>query len=127
VKPPEKWDEAKIKDGYFQFQTYCAACHGDNGISGGVLPDLRWSGAIRGQEKFYKLVGKGALTAYGMDRFDTSMSPAEIEDIRNFLVKRANESYADEVKARENEAGVPNAEFLNVPQGSVAPATPDHP
>lgn len=127
VKPPEKWDEAKTKDGYFQFQTYCAACHGDNSISGGVLPDLRWSGAIRGPEKFYKLVGKGALTAYGMDRFDTSMSPAEIEDIRNFIVKRANESYADEVKARENEAGVPNGEFLNVPQGPVAPATPDHP
>ena len=62
-----------------------------------------------------------------MDRFDTSMSPAEIEDIRNFIVKRANESYADEVKARENEAGVPNGEFLNVPQGPVAPATPDHP
>ncbi|MBS1091087.1 PQQ-dependent dehydrogenase, methanol/ethanol family [Gluconobacter sp. Dm-74] len=127
VKPPEKWDEARTKNGYFQFQTYCAACHGDNGISGGVLPDLRWSGAIRGQEKFYKLVAKGALTAYGMDRFDTSMSPAEIEDIRNYLVKRSNESYEDEVKARDNKQGVPNDQFLNVPQGPVEPATADHP
>ncbi|EHH67733.1 PQQ-dependent dehydrogenase, methanol/ethanol family [Gluconobacter morbifer] len=127
VKPPAKWDEARVQDGYFQFQTYCAACHGDNGISGGVLPDLRWSGAIRGHEKFYKLVGKGALTAYGMDNFDTSMTPDQIEDIRNFLVKRANESYEGEVQARQNPEGVPTDQFLNVPQGPVEPATADHP
>ncbi|GBR41770.1 alcohol dehydrogenase large subunit [Neoasaia chiangmaiensis NBRC 101099] len=116
VKPPEqsaKADDQALADGYFQFQTYCAACHGDNAISGGTLPDLRWSGAIRGQDKFYNLVGRGALTAYGMDRFDKSMNPTQIEHIREFIIKRAQESYDAEVKARDNPQGVPNTTFLN--------------
>ncbi|AOX21060.1 PQQ-dependent dehydrogenase, methanol/ethanol family [Kozakia baliensis] len=116
VKPPEQSASAndqRLADGYFQFQTYCAACHGDNGISGGVLPDLRWSGAIRTKEAFYNLVGRGALTAYGMDRFDKSMTPDQIETIREFLIKRATDSYGDEVKARDNAEGVPSTQFLN--------------
>ena len=133
VKPPAKWDEARTKDGYFQFQTYCAACHGDNSMSGGVLPDLRWSGAIHNKERFYNLVGRGALTAYGMDRFDTSMTPDQIEDIRNFIVKRANETFEDEVKARDNREGTPDKQTLGVPQGptpapTIGPVSaPDHP
>jgi alcohol dehydrogenase (quinone), dehydrogenase subunit len=107
VKPPAQYDASKTEDGYFQFQTYCAACHGDNGESGGVLPDLRWSGAIRSQAGFYNVVGRGALTAYGMDRFDTSMNPAQIEEIRQFLIKRANDTYQSEVNARHNDSQIP--------------------
>lgn len=72
-----------------------------------MLPDLRWSGSIRHQDAFYNVVGRGALTAYGMDRFDSNMNPNEIEDIRQFLIKRANETYQREVDARKNAAGIP--------------------
>ena len=107
VKPPAEYDSAKAEAGYEKFQIYCAACHGDNGESGGVLPDLRWSGAIRKQDGFYNVVGRGALTAYGMDRFDKSMKPEEIEDIRQFLIKRSNDTFQREVDARNNPEGVP--------------------
>lgn len=107
VKPPAKFDAPKATAGYEKFQTYCAACHGDNGESGGVLPDLRWSGAIADQAGFYNVVGRGALTAFGMDRFDTSMKPEEIEQIRQFLLKRANDTYQREVDARKNPSGTP--------------------
>ncbi|MBE7620037.1 PQQ-dependent dehydrogenase, methanol/ethanol family [Gluconacetobacter entanii] len=107
VKPPEKFDASRTDNGYFQFQTYCAACHGDNAEGAGVLPDLRWSGSIRHTDAFYNVVGRGALTAYGMDRFDGNMNPNEIEDIRQYLIKRANETYQREVDARKNAAGIP--------------------
>ncbi|MCQ9154205.1 PQQ-dependent dehydrogenase, methanol/ethanol family [Acidomonas methanolica] len=115
VKPPEQAanaDDKALADGYFQYQTFCVGCHGDNAVSGGVLPDLRWSGAIRGTQKFYDLVGRGALTAYGMDRFDKSMNPQQIEHIREFLVKRAQDTYEAEVKARQNPQGIPDESFL---------------
>ncbi len=86
---------------------YCAACHGDNGESGGVLPDLRWSGAIRNADAFYRVVGDGALTAYGMVGFKKNLSAAHIESIRQFLIQRANATYQREVDARKNPQQIP--------------------
>ncbi|OUJ15621.1 PQQ-dependent dehydrogenase, methanol/ethanol family [Acetobacter sp. DsW_063] len=116
VKPPEKYDEKVTDKGYFEFQTYCAACHGDNSEGAGVLPDLRWSGAIRHKDGFYNVVGRGALTAYGMDRFDASMSPDQIESIRQFIIKRANDTYQREVDARKNDKTIPDAASLGITQ-----------
>jgi alcohol dehydrogenase (cytochrome c) len=114
VKPPAKFDEKVTDKGYFQYQTYCAACHGDNGEGAGVLPDLRWSGAIRHSDAFYNVIGRGALTAYGMDRFDASMNPAEIDSIRQYLIKRANETYQREVDARQNARQIPQDPTLGL-------------
>ncbi|WP_293975245.1 PQQ-dependent dehydrogenase, methanol/ethanol family [Sphingomonas sp.] len=114
VKPPEGYDPKVVQEGYFNFQTYCAACHGDNAEGGGVLPDLRWSGAIRAREAFYNVVGRGALTAYGMDRFDSSMNPREIEGLRQFIIKRATETYQREVDSRRN-GGIPQGVAVGIP------------
>ncbi|GBQ95163.1 alcohol dehydrogenase large subunit [Acetobacter nitrogenifigens DSM 23921 = NBRC 105050] len=116
VKPPEKYDEKVTDKGYFEYQTYCAACHGDNAEGAGVLPDLRWSGAIRHKDGFYNVVGRGALTAYGMDRFDASMSPDQIESIRQFIIKRGNDTYQREVDARKNDKTIPDAASLGITQ-----------
>ncbi|MDG6094678.1 PQQ-dependent dehydrogenase, methanol/ethanol family [Acetobacter sp. AN02] len=114
VKPPAEFDEKVTDKGYFRFQTFCAACHGDNAEGAGVLPDLRWSGSIRHQDAFYNVVGRGALTAYGMDEFATSMNPQEIEEIRQFIIKRANETYQREVDARKNDHHIPENPALGV-------------
>ncbi|NHO31554.1 PQQ-dependent dehydrogenase, methanol/ethanol family [Acetobacter fallax] len=116
VKPPAQYDTKVVDKGYFEYETYCQTCHGDGAESGGVLPDLRWSGAIRHQDAFYNVVGRGALTAYGMDRFDTSMKPDEIESIRQFIIKRANETYQREVDARRNDKNVPDSPTLGITQ-----------
>lgn len=107
VRPPANDAPARAANGYSEYQTYCASCHGDDAEAGGVLPDLRWSGAIRRRGDFYNVVGCGALTAFGMDRFDSSMRPEQIEDIRQFLIKRANDTYRREIDARRNPAAVP--------------------
>lgn len=114
VKPPADYNVQSVDKGYFQYQTYCQTCHGDNAEGAGVLPDLRWSGAIRSQDAFYHVVGRGALTSYGMDRFDTSMTPQEIETIRQYLIKRANETYDREMKARNNPDKIPHAPALGL-------------
>jgi len=108
VKPPANFDSAQAERGYGDYMTFCAACHGDNGESGGVLPDLRWSGAITARDAFYRVVGQGALTAYGMDRFDGAMHAEQIEAVRQFLLKRANATFAREVQARQNADGTPD-------------------
>ena len=49
-----------------------------------------------------------------MDRFDTSMKPDEIEAIRQFIIKRANETYQREVDARKNDKGIPENATLGI-------------
>lgn len=107
VRPPETFEGDQAKSGYGHYMDYCAACHGDNGESGGVLPDLRWSGAIRHADASYRVVGDGALTAYGMVGFKKNMSAAQIESIRQFLIQRANATYQREVDARKNPQQIP--------------------
>jgi alcohol dehydrogenase (cytochrome c) len=58
----------------------------------GVLPDLRHSAAIQDKDAFYSIVGEGALSQFGMDRFDKSMTPAEIETLRHFIIERAHQT-----------------------------------
>lgn len=107
VKPPTEFDHAAAERGFALYQRFCIACHGDNAVSGGVLPDLRWSGALHSNASFYDVVGKGSLAAYGMDKFSASLTQQQIDDIRQFIIKRSNETYEREVKARQNPAGVP--------------------
>lgn len=107
VKPPAQFDAQQAAAGYQLYETFCQVCHGDNALSGGVLPDLRWSGAIHHMAGFQNVVGRGALTAYGMARFDDILSRQDIEKIRQFLIKRANETYAREVAARANPQNIP--------------------
>lgn len=108
VKPPAQYDAAQAASGYGTYMQFCAACHGDNGESGGVLPDLRWSGALHNADAFDRVVGKGALSAYGMAAFQQSMSTEQIEAVRQFLLKRANDTYEREMQARDNPTGIPD-------------------
>ncbi|GBR54027.1 PQQ-dependent dehydrogenase, methanol/ethanol family [Gluconobacter sphaericus] len=88
VKTAQTFDPKKAQEGYGIYQNYCMACHGDNAVSGGVLPDLRWSGALESVQGFHAVVGRGALANYGMPKFSELLKPSEIEKIRNFLISR---------------------------------------
>jgi mono/diheme cytochrome c family protein len=91
--PPATFDAAQVEPGHKNFANYCMACHGDNAVSGGVLPDLRWSGALKTREGFYNVVGRGSLDAYGMVAFKSVLDPAGIDAIRQYLIKRAQDTY----------------------------------
>lgn len=67
----------------------CAGCHGDTAVSGGVLPDLRKSYSTHDQKVWNLIVGKGALESRGMVGFSSELSLQSIEDIRSYVIQRA--------------------------------------
>jgi len=70
---------------------YCSVCHGDAAVAGGLVPDLRYSGAIGSPEAVKAVVIDGALKHNGMVSFSSALKPADVEAIRHYLISRANE------------------------------------
>jgi quinohemoprotein ethanol dehydrogenase len=76
------------------FQRYCAACHGDVAVSGGVLPDLRYSNTLETDEWFSDVLG-GMLQSDGMVSFAKELSHEDAAAIRAYVVFRRNQSASE--------------------------------
>ena len=83
-----------IAQGAHQFGRYCGVCHGDAAISGVINPDLRRSGLLNDPKSWKLVVHDGALKDNGMVGFAPVMSAAQVETIRHYVIKRANEDKA---------------------------------
>ncbi len=74
---------------------YCVVCHGDAAVAGGLNPDLRRSAVLGNGETMRKIVIEGALSpsqgGQGMVSFKSALKPDQVEAIRQYLIKRANE------------------------------------
>jgi len=92
--PPATADAATVAHGDRLFGRYCAACHGENAVGGGVVPDLRASSFL-GNDFFYEIVLNGAMKDAGMAPFKAVLDQKDATAIRAYLIKRANE---DKVK-----------------------------
>ncbi|MBV9182975.1 MAG: PQQ-dependent dehydrogenase, methanol/ethanol family [Acidobacteria bacterium] len=79
-----------IHKGERLFQSYCAVCHGDVAVSGGVLPDLRRSSALT-SDTWFKVVLGGLLEAQGMVSFAKELSPQDAAAIRSYVISRRNQ------------------------------------
>jgi quinohemoprotein ethanol dehydrogenase len=95
---PNRTSDATIHKGEQLFQRYCAACHGDVAVSGGVLPDLRYSGTLDGNEWFSDVLG-GMLQSEGMVSFAKELSPGDVAAIRAYVIFRRNQSVAKKTSA----------------------------
>ncbi|MBO0723645.1 MAG: c-type cytochrome, partial [Blastocatellia bacterium] len=92
LNPPKTTaDAATVKNGEQLFQRYCAACHGDVAVGGGVLPDLRYSSTLESDHWFDIVLG-GKLKNRGMVSFAKELSRKDVTDIRDYVIFRANES-----------------------------------
>jgi quinohemoprotein ethanol dehydrogenase len=87
--PPEPADAASIARGEPLYDQYCSACHGEHGVGGGVVSDLRASNFL-GMDFFYNIVLDGALKDAGMASFKSALSRDDVTAIRNFVIHRAN-------------------------------------
>jgi quinohemoprotein ethanol dehydrogenase len=67
------------------------SCHGDSATGSGVLPDLRYSGLIKSPEAFDMTVRQGTRVDQGMVAFKDEVSPQDLEQIRAYVIHRANE------------------------------------
>jgi alcohol dehydrogenase (cytochrome c)/quinohemoprotein ethanol dehydrogenase len=95
---PNRASDATIHKGEQLFQRYCAACHGDVAVSGGVLPDLRYSSALDQNEWFPVVLG-GMLQPEGMVSFAKEVSHEDAASIRAYVIFRRNQTLAQKKSA----------------------------
>ncbi len=88
--PPAPADAASIARGEPLYDQYCSACHGEHGVGGGVVGDLRASNFLS-LDFFYNIVLDGALKDAGMAAFNKALNRDNVTDIRNFIIYRANQ------------------------------------
>jgi alcohol dehydrogenase (cytochrome c)/quinohemoprotein ethanol dehydrogenase len=92
--PKETPSAATVKKGEALYQRYCSACHGDVVVSGGVLPDLRYSKMLASYQ-WQSIVRDGALSSVGMISFSKELTREDAEAIRSYVIFRANQSLAE--------------------------------
>jgi alcohol dehydrogenase (cytochrome c)/quinohemoprotein ethanol dehydrogenase len=104
--PPSTASPREVTHGEQLYQRYCAACHGDVAVGGGVLPDLRYSGTLATEQWFY-ITLDGGLKQNGMVAFGKELSRKDAADIRAYVILRANQGRAEE-DAREKATASPS-------------------
>jgi quinohemoprotein ethanol dehydrogenase len=82
-----------VQRGEALYQRYCSSCHGDVAVSGGVLPDLRYSGTL-GADQWFDVVLGGQLKQFGMVSFSKELTREDAAAIRAYVIARAHESLA---------------------------------
>jgi len=87
---PNRASSATIRKGEQLFQSYCAECHGDVAVSGGVLPDLRRSSALT-EDTWFEIVMRGDLQSQGMVSFSPELSREDAAAIRSYVILRRNQ------------------------------------
>lgn len=95
LNPPRSTAGAEtLKNGEAVYQRYCASCHGDVAVSGGLVPDLRYSNTL-GTDQWFGVVLDGTRKQNGMVSFSKELSRKDVSDIREYVIKRANQSAAE--------------------------------
>ncbi len=94
--PPSTGTAVQIADGANHYGNKCAFCHGVSVIAGALNPDLRHSVAINQKKLWQQIVHDGLLKERGMVAWAKEFTPEQIENIRLFVISRANEDKARE-------------------------------
>ena len=102
-KPPSvTGDVSEVARGQVVYQRHCSYCHGDGLRTGGITPDLRWSGPGVHQ-LWQKIVMDGLFENAGMVSFRDYISAEEAEAIRQYVLSEANRVYALKNKVVDGE------------------------
>jgi PQQ-dependent dehydrogenase (methanol/ethanol family) len=87
--PAQFADDETVARGKGLYHRYCGGCHGDAAVSGGVLPDLRWSDTLASMPAWSSIVLEGAMRARGMVMFAAELSADDSEAIRAYVIARS--------------------------------------
>jgi len=90
--PPQFADAASIEEGRQIYHRSCYGCHGYGAMSGGVLPDLRYSVTIADQQTWNLVVLDGALKDQGMVSFKQDYTAAQVNKIRAYVIDQAHKA-----------------------------------
>ncbi len=99
--PPFLGKPEQVAAGSAIYGNSCGVCHGDAAVAGGLNPDLRHSSALSNSKLWQQIVHDGLLREQGMVAWKDNFSPDQIESIRQYVIKRANEDKALEGSAKK--------------------------
>ncbi|HXC60542.1 MAG TPA: PQQ-dependent dehydrogenase, methanol/ethanol family [Steroidobacteraceae bacterium] len=90
LNPPTAFGSPEtLKHGEEVYGRFCSTCHGTDGLSRGMFPDLRYSPALTTDVAFKQVVLDGVRAQNGMVSFAKALTPADAESVRAYLVGRA--------------------------------------
>lgn len=93
IPPPAVHVEpALAAEGAKQYARRCGSCHGDGAVSGGLVPDLRYSPALSNDAFWNAVVNDGALESHGMVSFGSVLDAKEQAAVRAYLIQKAQQS-----------------------------------
>ena len=93
AEPPSAFgDELLIEEGRLNFAKNCVGCHGIAAVSGGVIPDLRFSPFLASAEGFDFVVRGGRLREQVVVSFADNLTESQSEALRAYVVHRAHET-----------------------------------
>ncbi|MDY6948109.1 MAG: PQQ-dependent dehydrogenase, methanol/ethanol family [Pseudomonadota bacterium] len=81
--------QGDIDAGHRSYERVCLVCHGSEARSVTAIPDLRYSNAIVDRETFKSIVIDGVRADNGMVGFGSTLTTAQVEEIRAYLVSLA--------------------------------------
>lgn len=87
--PAQTGTPEQIAAGKALYGRNCIVCHGDSAVGNGFTPDLRISGVLGDKDAWASVVTGGALKQHGMVGFGSQLSPAQVENIRHYVVNRS--------------------------------------
>ena len=91
--PPATASAGTVAQGRHLFGRHCAICHGVDAVSGGLVPDLRYS-RLLGNDGWYSVVLGGALKDQGMVSFAQDLNRKQVSAIRAYIIGEANAAKA---------------------------------
>jgi alcohol dehydrogenase (cytochrome c)/quinohemoprotein ethanol dehydrogenase len=110
LNPPAAFGEpATIAHGEEVYGRFCSTCHGSDGLSRGMFPDLRYSGALGSAEAFKSIVIGGALVEKGMVSFAAALSADDADAVRAYIVGKAIAAKAAQAPPPTAPAAAPHA------------------
>ena len=90
LNPPAAFGTAEVRaHGEEVYGRFCSTCHGSDGLSRGMFPDLRYSPAINTDASFRQVVIDGVRSQNGMVSFAKALSSDDVEAVRAYVVDRA--------------------------------------
>jgi quinohemoprotein ethanol dehydrogenase len=96
IKPvPRVGTDKEVAHGFDVFHAYCAVCHGDSAVGGGVIPDLRWSALATDKAAWKSVVLDGTRKDRGMVSFAPVINEADAEALRAYVSARSQQSWAE--------------------------------
>lgn len=102
LNPPELIaSNEQVEAGRALYNRYCMRCHGEGAIAGLMddIPDLRHSPMLHGGFEFTVLNGRAGTY---MPKFSELLSAADVEGIRSYVVKRAQDAVSQQAESTQH-------------------------